>query len=72
MSTGLKPDCTAEQTDCGLSFSIMYPTKTRFHKIEFCFTICVLEFLNYSTCLTEVQSVRVVLLFHTYNKNNIY
>jgi len=51
MSTGLKPDCTAEQTDYDLSFSSMYPTKMRAQKGEFCCAISVVEFLNYSTCL---------------------
>lgn len=64
MSTGLKPDCTAEQTDCGLSFSIMCPKKKRIHKIVLLHDVCrrVSEIQHSSY---KVQSVLVVLVFHT-------
>jgi hypothetical protein len=61
--TELKPSLTAKQNRCGIYFSIMQSRKVPVPKIQFCFVICIIKFLNHS-CLKCMQ---YKLCFHTFS-----
>jgi hypothetical protein len=62
VSTELRSRSNANQKERGLYFSIMKLIKIPGHKIQFCFTICILKLAN-SSCFKWMQGTRVLCLF---------
>ena len=62
VSTELRSRSTTSQKERGLYFSIMKLIKIPGHKIQFCFTMCLLDLAN-SSCITWLQCTRVLCFF---------
>lgn len=48
ISADMKPRLIIKQNNCEVSFNSIYPLKMQVHKIQVCFTICLIESVSHS------------------------
>ena len=58
--TEMNPVFITKQNECAVCCSFVHPVKVPVHKIQFCFTSCIVEYVNL-ICLTVTAGVAVVL-----------
>jgi len=58
--TEMKPVFITKQNECGVCCSCVHPVKVPVHRIQFCFTTCIIKYVKL-ICLAVTAAVAVVL-----------